>query len=120
MNITTQDVAQKVRELAAERPDFVYRPIIIPRGRGVSCSYVTGADGVGCIVGEALTALGHDFGGTSPALEVTELLNALYVGDDGSGTSDHVSHWLQRVQNFQDASCPWWQAVAVADVEVPL
>lgn len=115
---TVDDVMAQVRALAAERPDYVYRPV----APGALCSYVTGQDGQGCIVGQALMRLGvpkerlaaseADEGTAVPA---DELLQDLLDLDTAAMATNEVG-WIMSVQTGQDSGETWGKAVAYATV----
>ena len=122
MTFTPQDIVREIRTLAQERPDYVYEGV----GDTSTCSYVTGADGgPGCLVGQALQRLGVpretlaevegdiDLNG---GLGVRRLLTALL----GPVHLQRAVSWIERVQDAQDSGSRWHDAVASADVEVPL
>lgn len=129
-NFTPEDVVAKVRSLAAARPDFVYEPptYVNPNTPGPSCHYVhvqTTEDGVyltgGCIVGQALIALGmdsadlHEYDNGSGANGSTVVIEQI-----GSVENRKALYWLDRVQNRQDNGGTWAEAVEEADADHPL
>lgn len=115
---TATDVAAKVREIAATKPDYVYG---LPL-----CANVDGPPGNmigGCIVGRALVELGVapqrfvDLGIRTAG--VFKTLRCLGIFD-GSTKSDYTEQWsavsfLLDVQVLQDRRLPWGSAVARAD-----
>lgn len=125
--ITLQQVIDKVRELAKERPEFVYRDQ--PGAGGDECSYTSanvGSDeGEGCIVGQALMRCGlsretlEDLqDGTAIGIREFLLMLDEYV-EQTSGLSDPRARWLVKVQNNQDTGSTWADAVWQADWEAP-
>lgn len=123
-DFTTADVVAEVRRLAAESPDYVYYPKGCEEGEEVSyytgCSYVTGADGKGCIVGQALANLGVP----EVYLSMSDGENALgALAGLGLTTRDHVrfvkdrtpeENFLIGVQTRQDDATAWGEAVEQA------
>lgn len=111
-NFTDKDVLNKVIELGNQFPDYSYTS---PGGDDNHvCRYTDGADGQGCIVGQALRALGVpyavlagydlDLGAGVPASDVlAELLDESYY----SG----VRAKLDNIQYKQDLGYPWGQCV---------
>ena len=125
MSFTTADVVAKVRDLAVASPHFIYTPpvTIEPSGRP-ACLYVHYAtDGTlvgGCIVGQALLALGvpaetlrkyDESDGANASTVVSELL-------DGGACQELL--WLDYVQRKQDNGYEWVGAVHCADANYSL
>ena len=117
MAFTVADVIEQVRALAAERPEFVYRSTSTDDGDHPSCSYVTGADGQGCIIGQALMRLGVEEerladledsipGGMGADTLLFRLLGRGYAEGE---------MWISAVQASQDTGIPWGKAVKIAD-----
>lgn len=121
-----QQIIAKVREIAAEQPDFVYHE---PPG-AVSCVYVH--DGrPSCIIGQALWALGlidatleHD---ETPVLQPGTVYspakpNKVTSRDLfkhlGIEVDTEEAKWLRAVQSFQDSQFCWLLAVERADDDV--
>lgn len=102
---TGTELVAKVREIAAEQPDFVYKD--------EGCVYVRDGHG-SCIIGRAAMELGYiDASLEEQGLNwetVTRLAN--HVGIDC--TRNEIL-WLQTVQSDQDAGVPWGDAVRIAD-----
>ena len=115
----------KVRELAAARPETVYRPW--PTGQSspmTRCSYLSGAcsDGtVGCLLGQALLAIGFTAERLQPVdlLAIVEVIEKLLPIELSKEDRQRV-RWLESVQNAQDNGCPWREAIDIADREEPL
>lgn len=134
--ITLQQMNEKVRELAKERPDFTYSKQ--PGAGHDECSYVAssvgGHEGEGCIMGQALTALGigeevlREYEeAVGRALNILELATQylfqdglmkpvqLYHQIEGSREMDADMNWALKVQANQDVGMTWSEAVADAD-----
>jgi hypothetical protein len=112
------NLVAKVRELAAARPDNVYRG-------DPGCEYAGGesSDGTtGCLLGQALLALGF----TARALRkldeqsVSSINVALKTLLGTDNLPPNKVRWLRRVQDAQDIEVAWGQAVLAANQEVPL
>jgi hypothetical protein len=108
---TYDDVITAVRELAAEKPDFVYTP------DAGACLYVhPNSDGTispGCLIGQAFQRVGvpnevllryndRNIELVANAGEITDVAN-IKIG------------WLTRIQWYQDNSKTWAYAVQQAD-----
>lgn len=104
-----QKIIDKVREIAAAQPEFVYVP---PGGPGTTCYYVLDGEG-SCIIGRALFALGlidNSIPFDDNTLTVGALFNTLGIEVDGE-----EGIWLREVQYQQDSGKPWGEAVGAAD-----
>ena len=114
--ITAKDVVAKVRELAAESPDFVYPTA--SRGNDVDCFYLPDErfGQPACIFGQALLALGADREvlARADSNPIGTPVNAL-LGDLGVIKDDDSADWFWTVQSKQDTRTPWGEAVWVAD-----
>lgn len=108
-NFTAQDVLDKVIEIGNRFPDYSY---MSPNdGLGTFCQYTDGADGQGCIVGQALRALGvpydvlvvYDRGGIPASLVVEKILGSVIDMD--------ITDRLNNIQAAQDSGYPWGQCV---------
>lgn len=112
--ITDSTLVQALRDLAAERPDYVYSNPDIENSPS-ACLYVHG-DEPGCIVGAALHRLGVPLDVLS-AYEgegASTLLH--YLNDDGvTSVSDDVRQRVSNVQRDQDGREPWAKAVKALD-----
>ena len=100
-------VEQKVRELAAKYPDFVYQ-----RPKISTCNNLLGGDPKypdlkGCIIGQAVRACGYRITDTYSAAPVAALLRVLQVNEP--------VYWLAEVQSLQDSGYTWGYAVKRAD-----
>lgn len=103
-----KDVIAKVRELAAEKPDFVYESPSGVRGCCVNWVEEDGKKIGSCLIGQALFALGAgDI--ISDMAGVDELYD---YGDEDIGLE---VDWLTVVQSAQDNKRPWGQAIEIAD-----
>lgn len=102
--LTVERIIEEVRRLAALHPDAVYEKEHV-------CSYTTGkaADGVGCLVGQAILSIDPNLRDTL-ASHNSETINGLLpvLGLERS-------NWLTDVQRAQDRRKPWKDAVALAD-----
>jgi hypothetical protein len=103
VNVTAEKVLETLREVVAERPDYVYEaPEGYTAGAGVTCFYVHG-DVPGCVVGHVLNRLGVPLSD----LALVEGRGAYKVADwflnitDPDGAVD-VEHVLYAVQMRQD------------------
>lgn len=109
--INVSELCAAVRRLASESPLNIYLPAI----KGGKCRYSSGEckDGsIGCIVGQALRAIGLDPAAFDNA-EVLAPSAAKVVGDLGGNWGPGA--WLLEVQRGQDAGRSWRVAVADAD-----
>lgn len=111
-DITVEQVLDKVIELAEANPEYVYERPYISEDFREMCSYLTGADGKGCIVGQALSALGV----SKEHLALVEGFDArgalVFFGVDVSSTSKwRASRKLDWIQGRQDDGVPWGEAV---------
>lgn len=124
-SFTTSDLVAEVRRLAAEDPDHVYRPPVHDVGEEnptwADCSYVTGEDGKGCLIGQALSNLGVPFEelvkfegyNVVMTLGLMGLVDEDHVSDRAAHTDEEC--FLMRVQYEQDDSRPWGEAVESAE-----
>lgn len=120
--ITTEQVVNEVRRLAAEQPDFVYVNPVDPEN--ADCLYVHNWGVLdqpvvgGCIAGQALLNLGvpawklHEEEYTS----VGAILSKVGVTVDRGSDRDDLD-WLDNVQAKQDIKIPWGAAVTAADAD---
>lgn len=109
-NFTAQDVLNKVIEIGNRFPDYTYKT---PNdGLGTFCLYTDGADGQGCIIGQALRALGVSYGvlvtydrgnGVPASLVVKEILH--------EDISVKIATLLDDIQGAQDSGYPWGRCV---------
>jgi hypothetical protein len=119
--ITTEQVVNEIRRLAAEQPDFVYVNPVDPEN--TDCLYVHNwgnEDGLpvvgGCIAGQALMNLGVP-ASTLHDVEFTSVSGILpRVGVKVDIVSDrNLLTWMDDVQSKQDIKNPWGLAVKAAD-----
>lgn len=121
---------EKIRIVAATDPDTIYQT----DGNRSRCNYLpNGRNPCGCIIGEALLDAGV------PEDKLAELDRAMLPDDDGQlaaagwgddgalrildGLLTHealTSPWVMFVQEMQDQSVPWAQAVLRADYQAVL
>lgn len=105
--ISAEELETIVRELASERPDFVY----VMGDPLMGCQYTHKDGKPGCIIGAALAAAGravpyrHD---ANTATDVRDLAET-----HGLITGDYM--WLWTVQKQQDDDYTWQAAVRIAD-----
>ena len=116
-SFTGTQLIQKVRDIAAGNPDFIYS---IPEEEGGdTCMYWhTGSNSPGCIMGHALTELGVDKN------DIGEGDNIIAVLEGILGKDHHLvdlvnrkqQEWLQKVQKEQDTGTHTWsEAVRFTD-----
>lgn len=115
VEITAEQLVQKVREQAQAHPDKVYRkdPEV---NSGSACVYAHSKE-PGCIIGWAL----HDLGWSLDDLRTLDDFDdagIVDLVDDGNipgVTLDQAGvDWLSRVQSLQDSGERWGEAVAQA------
>jgi hypothetical protein len=107
---TSQNVVDKVREIAAAQPDYVYNT---SGDSTMACYYTLNFDLTpgGCIIGRALRGVGI----SRNTLESYEGKAADEVVPYVVETSDDDNEWLRNVQMHQDAGYSWGTAVRRAD-----
>lgn len=110
-NTTEHDVLDKIIEIGNRFPDYVY----MNKQGELICQYTDGANGQGCIVGQALRALGVPY----------DMLKRYDQDDDGVAASvvlrnlfghnldSSVLNTIDLIQTHQDSEMPWGQAVKV-------
>ena len=114
-DFTVADVAMEVRRLAAESPEFIYEGEV----GAIGCSYVSGRNGKGCLVGQALTNLGveredlvkHEGDTASSLLRCLGLVGS--EGEDWPYNPDLI--FVQTAQGRQDVGDSWRVAVVEAE-----
>lgn len=114
VNFTLADLARTLREVAAERPEFVYRNVDDPSSN--RCLYFHSDGEPGCIFGVALHRLGvarEEFG---------ESMNiSYYLAQWFGGTEfDEAYYPFNNVQRSQDNGYTWGEAVRALDLYYPL
>lgn len=118
-HIEAIDLIAKVREVAAERPDYNYRDEIRKMGFD-GCVYQLPNGEPGCLIGQGLFPLMEDKNIFS---EFPSLNNDDVCGLEDAGLitgTEREIDWLLFAQDRQDAGCTWSEAVAGADAEYPL
>lgn len=110
------EIIQHVREIAQENPLFVYE--ITDEGEH-SCVYRNQDGSPSCIIGKAM-----DRAGVLPPLKKISLDNTSQVEQVLDAWriehTERQSDWLSVVQEHQDDSATWGEAVATADRVYPL
>ncbi|MFF0498493.1 hypothetical protein ACFYU5_18960 [Nocardia aobensis] len=122
-DIPLTEIIAEIRRIAAESPDYVYKPVVKPNSLGIgTCEYVErSADGelVGsCIVGRALVNLGVPPEVLTFTDDFTPTAFGLLADLDFDVRGAEIK-WIQRVQSGQDQKMSWGDAVARADVLHP-
>ena len=110
---TLDDVVSKVREVAAERPDFVYSS---PNPDNCLYRHGENREEPGCIIGQALDRLGYVVPQAWEGSNAEALMDHIY---DLSQHDDVRASWLRYVQGEQDRAKPWGEAVSEADRYYP-
>jgi hypothetical protein len=114
VNFTLDDVVAKVREVAAERPTYVYNNEGMSEYSS-SCFYRHGEYGErpGCIVGQALDRLGYVVPEVDEGTNAGVVLGGLFdLSDDDNGLK---ANWVWKVQKEQDGGKSWGDAILEAD-----
>lgn len=114
--INVQDLIKTVRQLAQNNPDNTYEEYH-DEGKLRACSYTKGecSNGtLGCIMGQAILALdpSYDFADKDQA-SIYNLIHEQLLLDPRPCNKD--SEWLSLVQDSQDDSETWSNAVRIAD-----
>lgn len=115
-------VIEKVREIAAQNPDYVYQR---PSFTSCCCYCSSHSDpNQGCLIGRAILAVRPDL--REDLLEIdkkAEAFNSFHllekIHKELDLTKQEVT-WLNAVQFFQDTGITWSMAVAEADRVFPL
>lgn len=147
MSIKTEAVIAEVRNLARQKPDFIYTDQEgVPYRVGGSCSYLAATDDIGfsilqdvgkfpqdlsydearqrgllgqrCIVGQALSNLGV----SDETLKEHEGVGAKFLAGrllEGVKAKESQLLWLESVQAEQDSGETWGEAVQIANSEYP-
>lgn len=116
MTITVDDIKRTIIDLAEEKPDFIYRPIKQfdeDNEPITTCSYVTGEDDVGCIVGQALMRLGVSLFTllTQENKTASQAIRGIFPNQFSWEDLD----WIDTVQSNQDNGFDWKNAVERAN-----
>lgn len=117
IEVTAEQVVSTLREVVAERPDFVYSP---PEA-GSICKYVhDGPEGEkpGCVVGHVMNRLGvplselrkHE--GTAAHALIETLLS--FPTDDTTAQA-RTKYLVNSCQRSQDSMLPWGEALWQAE-----
>lgn len=111
---TAGQVINKVRDLAEAQPNFVYFKPEVEEDMGNGCLYVHGRgtenERGGCIVGQALMALGVEIEKKHEANNASSVIRHM-----GIDHTDKEIQWLDNVQSSQDTGETWEFAVFSAD-----
>lgn len=124
--IDVEVLARKVRDLAEAYPDAVYPSEQSEPEGGYGASYAAGevGPGVGCIVGQAMKALGVS------NEDVSEMDNIGFFSHVPNNVISPVkirvithrqeilAEWIDQVQQNQDAHNSWGEAALFADQEM--
>jgi hypothetical protein len=103
--LTFELIEKKVRDLAAERPDFVY-----DKGGSEGCRYGANETQPGCIFGQALAALGSPVPSYWEGKSINGLMIVMHVFP-----LTKQKNWASRVQYWQDKGVSWGKSVQNAD-----
>lgn len=103
------DLVQKVREIAAANPDFIYRPVKDESGLFPRCSYSRNGQ-ASCLIGQGMAALGVSIEVLEQLDEEGKSVGLIYSGDESQDIQ-----WLDEVQAYQDSQMPWGRAIENAD-----
>jgi len=113
-DFTTTDVRNKINELVKANPTFVYEK---PEGE-TFCQYVHKneygqyIEGEGCVVGQALVALGVERRLLDVETDAVSLFEEL-----GIKGSDEDAEWCGNMQGYQDSRKEWRYAKENADID---
>lgn len=110
--ITDEKIMATLREVVAERPEFIYQKPLASEGNVAVCRYVHG-DVPGCLVGQVLHRLGVSLG----TLSVHEGQPAHSLADTLDIGSQAVRWALNAAQTAQDGGSTWGEALACAERE---
>lgn len=122
-DFTVQDVADEMRAIAAQSPNFVYRAQDPSIQEEDQCSYLGMSrdrhnEGRPCIVGQALQNLGvtrdhlDDVEGRSAFIALTWLLG---LNNSHTVTADRTLNKIGLVQAHQDNGASWGEAIKGLD-----
>lgn len=128
MSITLKQIAQEIRTLANEKPDFIYRNQPIPDPDGdTTCSYlgaqVGQVGGEACIVGQALSRVGipddllraFERAGAYHALSSLVVDEYIDVEEYDAFDENRILSWVDAVQFHQDSNKEWSVSIKLAD-----
>jgi hypothetical protein len=120
INVTESRVMDVLREVVAERPDYVYKAPGHQVAGLESCFYVhTDAEGndpkPGCLVGAVL----HRLGVPLEELAEREGTGAYIVASELLCTTMGAAHALDYAQSCQDAGDTWAGALSAAEAVIP-
>lgn len=115
--ITSEQLLKEVIKLSAEQPEKIYQ-----RGYPLTniCSYVSGGDGEGCIMGQALVRLGVDPELLSHWEDAESLVDTtiqtLLESPSAPFTyeEEFTTDVFSQIQGKQDQSIPWRKCVLSA------
>jgi hypothetical protein len=118
IEVSTEQVRVTLREVVAERPNFVYVAHSMDNERNM-CYYVhPGIDGApdtcGCLIGHVLNRLGVPM----DELKQHEGKDAFRVVRTLLDTSSKARKALTEAQNVQDRGWPWADALRAAEEEL--
>ena len=123
--VNLEALQKEVRRLAEANPQFVYQKKTFGGMTGMTfqgCSYTEETDDgklVGsCIVGQAFINLGVDPEKMASREHVA--IGDLLIADFDLDAEDPTLIWLRDVQENQDSSVPWGEAVEAADRTVEI
>jgi hypothetical protein len=107
ISITVDEAVTLLREIAGERPEYVYDEQVPGT---MACRYFVG-EKPSCIIGQLLarkyvTPADLTEAGVSNTSPAGELFDAGVIADQGE-----VQHLLLYVQHIQDEGVPWGEAV---------
>ncbi len=109
--ITVEALIRRVRELAREKPDFIYPKNVT--SEGPSCVYNAHEDGrPPCIFGQAFIDLGEPV--DEPSGEAAGAIwSVCHV--KGIAHTQRQRYWMVEMQSAQDCKIPWGEAMRQAD-----
>jgi hypothetical protein len=110
--ITDEKIMATLREVVAERPEFIYQKPPASEGHIAVCRYVHG-DVPGCLIGHVL----HRLGVSLETLSVHEGQPAQYLAGTLDIGGDAVRWALGAAQEAQDGGSTWHEALACAERE---
>lgn len=118
MSVTT-NLIEKVREIAAVDPDYIYENPVGEDSAGEeieTCVYVW-KDKPSCIMGRALFAIGFadSYSDVWESTSVGSVLSELDVRPN-----PRQEKWLMKVQIEQDSGTPYGRCIEIADRNHPL